>query len=267
MIAESWTPLQPIVAAFREGPRRLRVLPYRGLEIGSAFQPIYSLNTNQVAGHEALLRCSDPTIDPRSLFKAARHYFETLDLSDAARILHLHNYAALNPPPHIRVFVPTLPETLSNPVKAETLEACLDRLALPPSSVVLELPTDTIERIAPEALVPALQPFRELGCAVAANGYDAGTSLESVWCLRPEFVKFEASMLPARSSMPDASALLGGLVATFRSSGVRTVMKGIESASDLTAACAAGCELGQGFHLHPPHRNGLASGPASPPPA
>lgn len=241
---------------FRRGPAGARMLTYRGVRVGSAYQPIYELGGGTLTGHEALLRCSNEEIDPHSLFQVTDYYYETLDVDDAVRILHLHNYAALGPPGGGRIFVKTHPQTLSNPVKAETLSHCVESLGLSWERVALELAEDQVEDL--DSVVRAVEPFRTRGCAIVANGYDASCSnLERVWMLRPDFVKFERSMLPTHLHVPGSAALLGGLAATFRSAGIRTVMKGVETWADLEATLEAGIEYAQGYYLQPPIRDAV----------
>ncbi|HYW03351.1 MAG TPA: EAL domain-containing protein [Gammaproteobacteria bacterium] len=241
---------------FRSGPGDARVLTYRGVQVGSAYQPIYELGGGTLAGHEALLRCSNEEIDPHSLFQVSDYYYETLDVDDAVRILHLENYAALAPAGNGRIFVKTHPQTLSNPVKAETLSYCIESLGLSWEGVALELAEDQVEDL--DAVSRAVEPFRARGCAIVANGYDVGCSnLERVWMLRPDFVKFERSMLPTHLQVPDPAALLGGLAATFRGAGIRTVMKGVETWADLEATLEAGIEYAQGYYLQPPIRDAV----------
>lgn len=248
------THLRQITERFFPGPRGQQLVTYRGIDVGSAYQPVYELAGGRLAGHEALLRCSDETIQPELLFQVTDYYYETLDVDDALCLLHLCNYIALGPGGHGRIFVNTHPQTLSNPVKAEALQACVESLGLSFADLALELAEDQIEDL--DGVIRAVEPFRALGCTIVANGYHAGrSSLERVWMLRPHLVKFEGSMLPAHSPVPDSASLLSGLVAMFRAAGIRTAIKGIESEADLAAAVRAGMDLAQGFYLHRPVRD------------
>lgn len=246
--------LAGVKVGFRAGPDGTWTLPYRGVQIQSAYQPVYELATGTVVGHKAVLRCDDPDLDPGSLFTVADYYLEALDLSDTVRILHLCNYARLVPAESsCRLFVPAHPEILGNPAKAEILEACIRSLQLAPARVVLELDVEALEQTMAETLLVILEPFRALGCAFLANGYD-GRALgpETLLARRPDVVAVEPSLLTSRSGRAADGRHLARLVETFRRARVQTLAKGIESDADLEAARRAGVELGHGFHLGPP---------------
>lgn len=262
MASGSGSHLERLRTAFRRRADQTWALPYRGVEIGSAYQPIYALSTGMVMGHEALLRNSDPTLDPGAVFQVARYHFETLDLSDSVRILHLCNYAVLEHNGETRLFLPSLTETLGNPSKATALGACIASLELSPARVVLDLPVKTLDGLSDEVLESTLRPFRELGCAIAVSGCD-GSNLGRARSLHPDFVSVDASRLRATNPASDRSLPLAAICRSLRSSGIQTLGRGIGSRAELERARAAGLQNGQGFYLRPPEQYTVAMEPAA----
>ncbi|MGC8498042.1 MAG: EAL domain-containing protein [Acidimicrobiales bacterium] len=70
--------------------------------------------------------------------------------------------------------------------------------------------------------------------------------------LRPDLVKIDRSFVSALDTDSSAHDILGSLVGLSHSLGIRVVAEGVESADQLAAVRAAGCDLFQGFYLGRP---------------
>ncbi len=72
---------------------------YRGLHLGSAFQPIVSLSHRRVIGYEALLRAvgtDGAPVPPTDVFALSDSTGESVELDRRCRSLHLRRF----PPPY-----------------------------------------------------------------------------------------------------------------------------------------------------------------------
>ncbi len=254
---ESATELGRLIADFHEGPQETVYLDYRGLRLTSAYQPIYGLASGRLVGQEALLRCDTEGVSPDVIFRLAERYGETLDLDDLTQILHMYNFARLGAP-ESWLFLNSTPRSLCDPARAAVIGAALQDFGLPAERLVIEILESEVDDV--DALTRGLAPFREMGARVAVDDFGVGHSnLDRVWALAPDLVKLDRSLLPDRMLAEHGDLLLRGLVSTFHTAGMLTVMEGVETHADLAVAVATGIDFTQGYYLHVPRTGGLVA--------
>ena len=110
-----------------------------------------------------------------------------------------------------------------------------------------------------DALNEALRAYRARGGRVAIDDAGAGfASLRHVVRLGPEFIKLDIALTREVDTDPLQRALTTALVTFAREIDAEIIAEGIESQAQLDTLLRLGIMLGQGYHLGPPGRTGVA---------
>ncbi|MGD0835306.1 MAG: EAL domain-containing response regulator [Polyangia bacterium] len=211
-----------------------------------AFQPIVSWSSRRVIGHEALLRSSDPQLpDPASVLAVAERLSR---IDQIGRLVRERVARSMTRAPAEYVFVNLHPH--------EMLDSDLFSPAAPLSQfakrVVLEISEhallDGIEQLEPRA-----DALRKLGFRLALDNLGPGyPGLSSFARLRPEFVKYDLSLVRGAAERSEQCAILTTMTAEFLAMNTRVIAAGIESIAERDAMLDAGVDLLQGFAFSRP---------------
>jgi len=211
-----------------------------------AFQPIVSWSSRRVIGHEALLRSSDPQLpDPASVLAVAERLSR---IDQIGRLVRERVARSMAKAPAEFVFVNLHPhEMLDGDLFSPT--APLSQFA---KRVVLEISEhallDGIEHL--ESRAAAL---RGLGFHLAMDNLGPGyPGLSSFARLRPEFVKYDLSLVRGADQKPEQIEILASMTSLFASMNTRVIAAGIESIAERDAMLKAGVDLLQGFAFSRP---------------
>ncbi len=252
-VKEKPAPADPLAAAFSEALERG--------DIQAAFQPIVALDTNAVAGYEALARWRGEKdgadrASADDLVRAAQaagkgRAFATLILNAAAD--YLLDQMKQQDRSDLFVAVNLSVAQISEPGFAGEVRALIEEKKLPHRALVLEL-TET------EALtdvVDAEKTFREMkdaGAALAFDDFGAGfSSLSNLSRFDFDYLKIDKSFI-AGAADGDAK-IARALAALGRDLGLTVIAEGVESHEIADAARDMGCALGQGYALGAPAAN------------
>jgi EAL domain-containing protein (putative c-di-GMP-specific phosphodiesterase class I) len=122
---------------------------------------------------------------------------------------------------------------------------------LEPSSLVLEV-TESLIMLEPRKMIARLRALKELGVRLAIDDFGTGySSLAYLQSLPVDILKIDRSFLHDAGAA-GLSPLARGIVDLGRAMRLVMVAEGIEQPEQVAALRAAGCELGQGFHLARP---------------
>lgn len=211
-----------------------------------AFQPIVSWSRRRVIGHEALLRSSDPQLpDPSSVLAVAERLTR---IDQIGRLVRERVARSMAKAPAEYVFVNLHPhEMLDGELFSPT--APLSHFA---KRVVLEISEhallDGIEHL--ESRAAAL---RGLGFQLAMDNLGPGyPGLSSFARLRPEFVKYDLSLVRGAAQKPEHLEIVAGMTSLFTSMNTKVIAAGIESIAERDAMLRAGVDLLQGFAFSRP---------------
>ncbi len=211
-----------------------------------AFQPIISWSGRRVIGHEALLRSSDPRLpDPTSVLALAERLGR---IEQIGRLVRERVARSMSKSPAEFVFI--------NIHAHELLDSELFSSAAPLSQfgkrVVLELAEHTLlDEV--EHLEVRAQALRKLGFRLAMDNLGPGhPGLSSLARLRPEYVKYDQSLVRGVDRNPAQAEVVAGMTALFAAMNIRVVAAGIESLPERDAMIAAGVDLLQGFAFSKP---------------
>lgn len=211
----------------------------------TAYQPIFDLSTDEVAGFEALarFRC-EPARGPAQWFadahSAARGVeFELLAISKAIK-----GIGRLRPDAYLSLNV--APSTI---LSGGLVAALAD---VPPERLVLELTEHApIEEYG--ALNAALASLRNAGLKLAIDDAGSGyASFRHILQLSPDIIKLDQSLIRDIDLDHGRRALAMGLITFAKETGSTIVAEGIENERELAVLKSLGVDTGQGYLLGRP---------------
>ncbi|MES2210789.1 MAG: EAL domain-containing protein [Chloroflexota bacterium] len=212
------------------------------------FQPILSLVSGTVVGHEGFSRFElEPARPPNLWFAEATRVGMGADLQAMAirRILGVAAQAGL--PPGTFLSLNVSPQFLSHPAVAAAIATAEE------SRLVLEL-TEEEEVLDYRALRRAMTPYLRSGVRFAVDDAGAGfASMRHVIELQPAFVKLDAYLIRGMRSRQTLRAFLRAINGFTVEIGATLVAEGVETASDLGVLKETGFPLlAQGFAIARP---------------
>jgi EAL domain-containing protein (putative c-di-GMP-specific phosphodiesterase class I) len=225
-----------------------------GAELWPVYQPIMSLKTGGMVGHEALLR---GRVDGREVgggdlfFLAERAgWLRRLDrLAREAAIAGAAGWLG-----GADLYVNSNPAAIHRPsVCLATTERAVHDSGIDPRQLVFEVVAShaVTDR---EHLLSVLEHHRSLGWRVALDDVGVGwSSLALVSVVRPDVVKLSKAMV-SRLHEPGPNAIARALAELTHLQGGLVVAEGIESEQMADQARAVGADLGQGWLFGRPVR-------------
>lgn len=141
---------------------------------------------------------------------------------------------------------------VASPDLAAEVRAALADSGLAPRCLRLEIAESTVASQF-ELALSAIEQLRRLGVEVALDHFGAGPSSLSMLHLIPvDALKLDRSLLHALETEPKKSDLLRAVLRMAEDLGIRAIAEGVESAGQMEALRALGCELVQGYFLSGP---------------
>ena len=211
-----------------------------------AFQPIVSWSNRRVIGHEALLRSSDPSLpDPSSVLGVAERLGR---IDQIGRLVRERVARSMARAPAEYVFV--------NLHAHELLDSELYSASAPLSQfgkrIVIEISEhallDDVSHLESRA-----EALRKLGFHLAMDNLEPGyPGLSAFARLRPDFVKYDLSLVRGIDRNPAQSDVVAEMTALLGSMHTRVIAAGIESIAERDAVVKAGVDLLQGFAFSKP---------------
>jgi EAL domain-containing protein (putative c-di-GMP-specific phosphodiesterase class I) len=245
-IAEDTQPLMRQIAAMR-----VREL-IEAAAVTVVFQPIVSLETEDVVAYEALGRGGwrDLPQSPVELFDLAGALGPAaqaeLSRLFRRRTVEMANAAAAPP----LVFLNTHPADLEHPGLLESLERL--RQDAPRVPLVVEVHETAL---ANPAFISWLRArLSAIDIALAYDDFGAGQArLLELAEAPPDYLKFDRRLVSGLDRAPDSRRrLVASLVAAARELRVRTLAEGVETEAEAEACRAAGFSLAQGYFFGRP---------------
>lgn len=222
------------------------VLTERAINI--VVQPIFSLETGQIVGVEALSRFdSDSGYGPDRWFADAHEVGLGVELEILAIQTALTQAATL--PAHCYVSVNVSPATLNSPA----LAAAVTTGPVAADRIVLEL-TEHVSVQDYDALIGALAELRARGLRLAIDDAGAGfASFRHILRLRPDLIKIDQAIIREIDREPAHRALAAALVMFVLEVGSTTIVaEGVETHDELRTVAALGIDAAQGYLLGRP---------------
>ncbi|MCB2061146.1 MAG: EAL domain-containing protein, partial [Novosphingobium sp.] len=217
------------------------------------YQPKVRLDTGEVAGFEALLRwwCPGNGIQPPSSVSEAFNDYELATkiggLMQNRIFEHMAEWldAGLDLPP---VSINAAPAEFARDDYGERMLRSLERHAISPSLVELEITEHVLVHRRSEQVVRALQLLSDTGIRIALD--DFGTGHSSLSYLRDfpvDVIKIDRSFVGRMLTNNTMRAIVEAITKLGPSLSLEIVAEGIETPEQLHALRDIGCDLGQGY--------------------
>jgi diguanylate cyclase (GGDEF)-like protein len=217
------------------------------------YQPIFSMTTGAVIGHEALVRPAPGSgfHDAETLFAAAEATGRMVELDSACIAVVAAATGAL--PEDCYLGINLSPRTLeTEEFSASRLAATFAKHGIAPTSLVLELTErEAVEDLA--RLRQNLDACRRAGMRIAADDVGAGNAgLRLLSEITFDLVKVDLSLVQGGVLRESSMAVMRGLRELAERSSASIVAEGIETAHQLEIVRELGLAAGQGYLLGRP---------------
>jgi EAL domain-containing protein (putative c-di-GMP-specific phosphodiesterase class I) len=224
----------------------------RNDELELFYQPITTLATGELAGHEALLRWNHPErglMAPLSFVPVAEETglivpIGRFVLREACRQAAEWATAGHGP---LAMHVNLSGRQLESPGLLEEVTATLRETGLPPNRLVLEI-TETVLMHDTEATIERLRALRSLGVRLAVDDFGTGySSLRYLNRFPLDVLKMAKPFVDGLDAHNEDPALARAIIDLGGALGLTIVAEGIEQHAQLAQLRRLGCPLGQGY--------------------
>lgn len=225
------------------------------------FQPIFSLETGEATGFEAVIRWPDAKrgmVPPHRFLPIAQEMGLSVPMGRWVLAEACAHWRAWQPritdrradaplTLHVNLFCEQLVADQTVALIAETLRD----VDMPASALMLEIPKTVFTR--PEApTMRALRQIQQLGVGLAVDNLGFGSgSMAHLHDLPLRQIKMSASLVHDMANRMEYAALVQATITLAHSLGLTVVAAGIETEAQLTQLQTLNCDLGQGFYFAP----------------
>jgi PAS domain S-box-containing protein len=233
----------------------------KGLELGEFrvhYQPIVSLNSNQIVGFEALTRWQRPEgiVMPGEFIAVADEIGLILPMNRqllgeaCTQIRSWHELFPSDPP--LTMAVNLAPRQLAQPGLAIEIGEILKQNRTDPRCVDLEI-TETNAMVDAGRSTVLLSELKALGVCLSIDDFGTGySSLSRLQSLRVDTLKIDRTFIARIDRDPEAHEIVRTIITLAHNLGLRVVAEGIETSQQLVLLKHLGCELGQGYWFSKP---------------
>src|SRR5688500_4310360 len=219
------------------------------------YQPIVSLESNEVLGFESLLRWRHPVlgmIAPLDFIPIAERTGFIVPLGAwvlheaCRRLAEWHRSLSLSDDLWVSVNISSA--QLTDPTLIDQIQLALHDSGLEPRRLALEL-TEGIAIANPSAVTTLLMELRAVGVRICVD--DFGTGYSSLAYLRQfpiDTLKIDRSFVRGMVTNKDTAEIVAGVMNLSKQLGLRVVAEGVEDEDQCDHLRALNCHAGQG-HL------------------
>lgn len=230
---------------------------FKGIELHSNFQPIFSLSHRKPIGYEGLLRgrgSDKQSVSRKELFNTLHSPEEVVELDRLSCYLHVKNYVRQTDEFNW-LFLNVHPVVLMNGKEnGSYIEALFNDNDIKPENIVIEILEEFVED--KKKLTSAIEYYRELGCLIAIDDFGKGNSnFDRVLEIKPDIVKFDKSIIKNIKYSSVANRMLPNLVSLIHECGSLVLLEGIEEEEQALRAVDSGADFVQGYYLAKPNRS------------
>ncbi len=150
---------------------------------------------------------------------------------------------------HVPVSVNLSARNLQDASLPETVRSLLERYAVPPAHLVLEI-TESALMVDPERALSTLSGLKELGVQVAIDDFGTGySSLGYLKHLPVDEIKIDKSFVLGMEDGGKDAAIVRSVVAMAHALGLSVVAEGVENQRVLIMLEALHCDVVQGYYI------------------
>lgn len=218
------------------------------------YQPIVDLGTGRIRGLEALARWPEgrPHVAPIEFIAIA----EETGIISALGLYVLHTAfetiadwrRSTVIAEDVCVSVNVSGRQLEDPRLPDSIQAAIQRAALPPESIWLEITESTLMQ-EPDRMQSIISEVCSTGAGLHLDDFGTGySSLAALHRFPVQALKIDPSFVAALTNVNDGSeAIVRSMVALAHSLGLHVIAEGIETPAQLRRLRRLGCDYGQGF--------------------
>lgn len=223
-------------------------------ELVMHYQPLLELSTGSVVGYEALARWQRPghgLLPPSEFIPLAEKSSLICDIGRWALYEATAQAAVWDREgrPHVHMSVNISGRHLMSAVIVDDVVGACVAAGIAPDRLVLEV-TETVPLSSP-VMQAQLTTLRRLGVGIHIDDFGTGyTSIGQLRNLPASALKIDRSLI----ALDDVGSreLVTLAVHAAHSAGLQVVAEGVETAAQMVALRAMGCDLAQGFHIARP---------------
>ncbi len=223
-------------------------------ELKVHYQPLAELDGGAIIGFEALLRWDHPRlgpISPEMFIRLAEESGLIVKLGEWVLAEACGEATRWTPPLKLSVNLSPLQFLQDDLVGA--IERVLGDTGLDPARLELEVTEGLLIKDAQGALA-VLQRLKTLGLQISMDDFGTGYSSLSYFRMFPfDKVKIDRSFVADMLVNPQARAIIRSVIGLGRGLGVPVVAEGVETAEQLDALRAEGCDQVQGYLIARPN--------------
>ncbi len=222
-------------------------------EITPHYQPLHSLETDDLIGFEALARWTKATgeqVPPTEFIALAEELGLIVELSD--HLLRLACLDASGWPKHLRLSFNISPLQFEDRMLAKRMMWILDACDFDPSRLQVEI-TETALATNTERAAELIAEMRGIGMRIALDDFGTGySSLAQLTQHRFDAIKIDRSFISAPESDTDRREIVRAIVGLGHGLRIPLTAEGIEDEVQMGWLKELGCEVGQGYLLGRP---------------
>lgn len=224
-------------------------------EFCAYFQPIFTVQSGELQGFEALARWRHPSrgllapglfvepLEKRGLLSRLTLYMLQQSIMQLQCWRQRH--------PHIFVSLNLSASDLQSPSQLDQLRRIIEAAALPPGALIVEL-TESVLMQDWDTASAALAALREVGVQLAIDDFGTGyCSLSYLTRLNAVKLKIDRSFIQSWSQARD-DRLIRAIIQLGRSLSMQIVAEGVEHAEQLEFLSVMGCDEYQGYYVSRP---------------
>jgi len=223
-------------------------------EVKVHYQPLADLGSGEIIGFEALLRWDHPlhgAVSPEMFIRLAEESGFIIKLGEW--VLHEACTEATRWTPPLKLSVNLSPLQFMQDDLVGAVEQVLAKTGLDPSRLELEITEGLLIKDAPGALA-ILERLKALGVQISMDDFGTGYSSLAYFRMFPfDKVKIDRSFVADMIANPQALAIIRSVIGLGHGLGVPVVAEGVETAEQLDALRAEGCDQVQGYLIARPN--------------
>ncbi len=225
-------------------------------EVVPFFQPQFDLLTGRLVGFEALARWHHPArgnVSPLEFISVAEEAGLIGQLGE--RVLEhacagLRELRRLAPGAALQVSVNASAVQVCDPHFVSVVRDVVERYALPPASVCLEVTESTL--VDAHLASVSLAGLKDLGLEIAIDDFGTGySSLDRLQRFPVEFLKIDRTFVDRITEHHRQAVIVSAIVGLAKNLGLRTIAEGVETELQRDELRSMGCDIGQGYLWSP----------------
>lgn len=229
---------------------------FKGMDLETVFQPIFSLPHKRAIGFDASLSSIDSEGNPvsaKTLFGPGQSESETSVLDLLSITMHVHNFFGDQPPLGL-LFANLHPDVFLDVAHTgDFLAELVHHYRVPEGRLVIDIPASVLKD---ERLSAPLARYRQLGCLIAIDDFGVDNSnLDTVWHAAPLVVKMGRPVITDATPDRGARHTLAHAVSLLHEMGTLVLVEGVETEMEAVTAIDADADFATGFHFAAPFKD------------